>query len=513
MIPIETNFEIQTKTLLQEVYHIITTFQQTKQNKKTMLIIPEGFKKSFLSLVDKVNLSLMNDKDNFYGYFLFQMTRELSFDLASPTAVNFKGASYVIYFNPLLFLNLSLKQMETTIKHEILHIVSLHLIRAKEMKGTHSTLAINMAMDIVVNKYLEYLPPYATTLEWVNLHYDLNLEAYQPFEYYVNQLQIALNLLEEEKSAPIDDTQNEDTQKENTDSDNSTFKSDYTTNGKTNRNNSLGNHKHNISDNDIIKNTLETEYSAAKTHDFWEVSSDMDDKTLQEFTEKAILLSQKGSIPSYLQNMISTLYDKKEELPWNLYLKRLMGTVESSRKKTITRRNRRQPDRLDLRGELRSHKAKIVVAFDISGSIAEDEFKQALKEVLSIVKNYSHEITILECDDQIRRVYKAKSVNDLNYRINTKGSTNFNPVFEYANQKEVNLLVYFTDGKGEEKLHTIPRGYPVLWVLSGKGEELSLKEPYGAVKKLSHMKVKEDILDATDVTWGGYSMNYQEKML
>ena len=33
--------------------------------------------------------------------------------------------------------------------------------------------------------------------------------------------------------------------------------------------------------------------------------------------------------------------NSKGEIPWNLYLKKLMGTVESNKKKTITRRNRR----------------------------------------------------------------------------------------------------------------------------------------------------------------------------
>ena len=150
--------------------------------------------------------------------------------------------------------------------------------------------------------------------------------------------------------------------------------------------------------------------------------------------------------------MISSLKNSKGELPWNLYLKRLMGTVESNKKKTITRRNRRQPNRLDLRGELRGHKAKIVVALDISGSISDEEFKQAIKEVLSIVKNYNHEITIIECDNEIRRVYKVKSVKDIKDRINIRGGTKFTPVFEYANNKKINLLVYFTDGKGEDKL-------------------------------------------------------------
>jgi predicted metal-dependent peptidase len=97
--------------------------------------------------------------------------------------------------------------------------------------------------------------------------------------------------------------------------------------------------------------------------------------------------------------------------------------------------------------------------------------------------------------------------------MNTKGSTKFSPVFEYANQNQVNLLIYFTDGKGEEKLRVTPKGYKVLWVISGRGEDLSVKEPYGAVKKLRNVKQTNTLLDTGDVERGGFSMNNQEGIL
>jgi len=263
---------------------------------------------------------------------------------------------------------------------------------------------------------------------------------------------------------------------------------------------------------ETIKN-IENEFSPEKTHDIWEDSDDIDKQALKEFTEKFIDNSQKGINPAYLEDMISILKNSKGELPWNLYLNRLMGTIESNKKKTITRRNRRQPNRLDLRGELRSHKAEIVVAIDISGSISDEEFKQAIKEVLNIVKNYNHEITIIECDNEIRRVYKVKSAKDVKDRISNGRGTKFTPVFDYANNKNINLLVYFTDGKGENKLQVIPRGYKVLWVISKRGDDISLKESYGAVKKLSKVKSKGDRIDMGDVRNDGYSMNSQAPIL
>ena len=156
----KTNFEIQKEELYKKAEEIIDTYALAKanhKNEKFEIDIPQSFKNEFFKLVDKVNLSIMEDKDNFYGYFLIQMGRDIRFDVSSPTAVNFKGAKYVIYFNPIIFLSLNMKQMETTIKHEILHILSLHLLRGRELKNKYSKLAINIAMDVVVNQYLNLI--------------------------------------------------------------------------------------------------------------------------------------------------------------------------------------------------------------------------------------------------------------------------------------------------------------------------------------------------------------------
>ena len=465
-----TYFEKERKYLYGKAMEVVNATEMLKayrKGEKYEVTMEEEYNREFFALVDKVNLSLMEDKDNFYGYFLFQMEKIIRFDMTSATSISFKGAKYVIYFNPIIFLELNIKQMETTIKHEILHIVSQHLIRGKDLKDKYTTLAINMAMDVVVNQYLNYLPPYAITLEYINVKYNLNLDHYKTFEYYLEKIQTELDLQEEDdEGEEIDSNEN-----------------------------------------------VAVEFDIEKTHDSWNESDEIDEKTLKEFTEKIADNSQKGSIPNYLEGMIKSLKSNKGELPWNLYLKKLMGTVEANKKKTITRRNRRQPNRLDLRGELRGHRAEIAVAIDISGSISDEEFKQAIKEVLSIVKNYNQEITIIECDKEIRRTYKVKSVKDVKDRIATGGGTEFSPVFQYANNKNINLLVYFTDGKGEERLKVAPKGYNILWVISGRGDNLSLIKPYGAVKKLSRVEVKEEIIDISDIRIDGYSMNNQQPIL
>ncbi|MFR7364253.1 MAG: VWA-like domain-containing protein [Terrisporobacter sp.] len=463
-------FEKQTKELYDRAIKIVDITQMLKSNKKGEkfdISTDENFKKDFFSLVDKVNLSLMEDKENFYGYFLFQMGREIRFDITSATSINFKDAKYVMYFNPIIFLELNMEQMQSTIKHEILHVLSQHLIRLKDFKDKYSTLALNLAMDVVVNQCLDCLCPYSITLEYINNKYNLNLEKFKTFEYYLEKIQTELDLQEENDEGEIVDN----------------------------------------------NENVAVDFDAEKTHDIWEECIEIDEKTLRDFTEKFADNAKKGSVPTYIENMIKSLKNSKGELPWNLYLKKLMGTIEANKKKTITRRNRRQPNRLDLRGELRGHKAEIAVAIDISGSISDEEFKQAIKEVLTIVKSHNQEITIIECDKEIKRTYKVKSPKDIKERIASGGGTKFLPVFEYANNKKINLLIYFTDGKGEEKLEIKPRGYKTLWVISGRGEKLSLQEPFGVVKKLSKVEIKQDVIDMSDVRSDGYSMNNQAPIL
>ena len=72
----ETHIASEATLLYQKACIIIDAYLKESQD-DAPLQIPEEFKKEFFSLVDKVNLSLMEDTDNFYGYFFFQMGKEI----------------------------------------------------------------------------------------------------------------------------------------------------------------------------------------------------------------------------------------------------------------------------------------------------------------------------------------------------------------------------------------------------------------------------------------------------
>ncbi len=441
----------------------------TEEREQVDQKLPKEFVHDFFHFISKISASFLSDTDNFYGYFFFQMGKEIRLNMGSATGVNFKGSRYVMYFNPFIFLPLTTEQMANSMRHEILHIVFQHLERARDLRNHYSKLALNLAMDIVVNTYLTPMPDDAATLDWVNLQYRLYMKPFGTLEDYVEEIQKALD--QRQKKTTIMDPDNTAT-------------------------------------TDIL-----TKFDPLRTHDIWNESDDIDAQLLGQFTEKYMDAASHGQIADYLENAIDTLRAKNHTLPWNIYLKRLAGTVANGNKKTTARRNRRQPERLDIRGELRNYKAKIVIALDISGSISDDEFRQAMDEVFSIVRSYKTEITVVQCDDQIRRMYKVRSAKDLQPRPKGRGGTSFAPVIEYCNTHRTDLLLYFTDGQGEEKLRTTPGGYKILWLIGGNGTDLSLEKPYGMVKKLHPIEQQTAAAEFFFIERGGFSMNHQEDIM
>ena len=134
---------------------------------------------------------------------------------------------------------------------------------------------------------------------------------------------------------------------------------------------------------------------------------------------------------------------------------------------------------------------EVIVALDISASMSEQEFSKILVEVLEITRTRTNKITLIECDNEIRRVYEIKSKNDIKKRSFKNGSTKFSPVFKYIRDNNLrnHVVVYFTDGVGEKELEYKPFKKNTIWVLTGD-EDLSLNDPYGEIKKIETNAVK-----------------------
>ncbi len=423
------DFEEKRQQLLKEAYALE---ERVKFN--------DSFKRSFFELVEHVILYLLQTQDVFFGQFMLRVRRDINVNLTVPIATIPDMENFNMYFNPVLFLNCSKREMAALFKHEIYHIMNSHFQREKKLKNRFSKEAINVALDISINQYIKDLPGFSKRLNAINMEYNLSLEENRSIEEYAEEIYKSIKSRIKESKVNKDDDSKYD-------------------------------------------------IDMSKAHDLWE-DIQISEEDINNLTKKTAISAYTKNTPQGLEEIILA-YREKAEIPWQVVLKNILPTVKSGYKKTITRRDRRQPDRLDLRGRLPKNETELIVAIDISASINDNDMHKILMEILSITSNTKNKIIILECDNKVRNVYELKNEKDIRKRSKNNGSTEFTPVFQYINDNNLrnSVLIYFTDGVGEKELSVKPINKRIIWVISGN-EELSLKQAYGEIKRIN-TEVKE----------------------
>lgn len=423
--------------------------------------LSDNFRKDFFKLVESLIIKLYEKESGFFGQFLVQVRRDIDFNINWPISTVPGKGEFIMSFNPRTFLDNSQVEMEALLKHEIYHIMMNHYERANILKDKYSKLAISIAMDISINQYIKDLPPYCRRLYDINAEFELELDEDMTMEAYADKIESVIKL-RAKKNKPI------------------------------------------ISkDASVIKDGIEQE----SAHDAWESAGFNLDST-KALTRKVAINAFKGGAPEDIAKAMD-LMKEKGEISWQEILRSLISNTKRGYRKTITRKDRRMPNRLDLRGRLANHIPKILVAIDISASMTDAEVEKIIVEILSMAKAKDAEITVLECDDEIRRVYDLKTPKDMKPRSKKNGSTKFSPVFRYIKDNNLReyILVYFTDGVGEKELETKPINTKTIWVLTDKDEELSLEKPFGIIKRLDRKEIEKvesslDILRENINYWG-----------
>lgn len=403
---------------------------QTKED------LNSDFKKEFFYLVENVVIDMLEKEDAFFGQFMIKIKRDIRLDITWPLATVPKLDGFTMYFNPILFLMCNKNEMGALFKHEIYHIMYAHYDREKALKNKYTKLAVNLALDISINQFIKNLPMNAHRIDTVAIEYEVKLNEDMVCEIYAEKIERAIKKKEK--------------------------------------------HIINNEKDDSICSVIDL----SKAHDIWS-EAQLNKDFLKDLTKKTAINAFKGKGPKDIEAIINA-YTERPEISWKDLLKKLLPSLRAGQKKTVTRRNRRQPDRLELRGTLPNNVPEILVAIDISASMSDAEVYKIMIEILDITKTRSNKITVIECDKEVRRVYEIKSKNDIKKRLTNTGATLFTPVFEYIKKNNLrnHVLIYFTDGVGEEELKVKPVNANTIWVLTGD-YNLSLRKPYGEVRRIN----------------------------
>ena len=440
----------------------------------------------FLDLLELIKLFLISERDSYYGYFLMNLQFSVNFCSDSIAGIKLNTFPPVFESNPLLLCKFSLKETIYVVCHEIDHIVLNHpaeMVKANPSGDEQTFYEFNLAADAAVNdrinhEILSEHHGFMTAPEGVitsvvlrkmyNLGYVANMENYAYYFNLIKGKDRSGNSLSSPQNGQqsIMDSQNK---KDGQDAEN----------GKGGKSGKEGQNN---------KGEIVTAKNCDKITDHdWDVQGDAEDITaaVREFVNAAVGMMNdetRGMMPGYFLSDVETI-NKPPVLSWQAILKKYVGTITAGKKKTRTRLNRRQPERFDLSGTVDDKVLKIVVAIDTSASVNDKMIAEIFNEIFAILAKRRHEITVIECDAAVRRVYKARTPADIQKKVAGRGGTCFTPAIEYINADKYfrdALLIYFTDGYGEDKIPK-PRTYRNMWVVIGNKKHLSLDEPYGTV--------------------------------
>jgi predicted metal-dependent peptidase len=177
----------------------------------------------------------------------------------------------------------------------------------------------------------------------------------------------------------------------------------------------------------------------------------------------------KGNLPGGIERWLKELRDS--QVDWRQIFQNFIGTVMSKTEYNWYPCNRRFiADGFCLPSLYDKKIGQIVVAFDTSGSIGQRELNQFITE-LKTIQRFVSEIICISCDAEVHTVVSLSDVDSVKKFVpKGGGGTDFRPVFNYIQKKNINpeVLIYITDGFG-----TYPERapfYPVLWVLTPNHE-------------------------------------------
>jgi predicted metal-dependent peptidase len=419
----------------------------------------------------------------FFANMLIGMKRE--FTTKVPTLGGSVTDTVNLYVNPHFFASLNIEQQAEILCHEVLHVVNAHMVRFRDLEpttfqnvdangqpikktlGEHvedmmNASTLNQAADYAINEFLPGLPkkfnmfssdgemivePDEIMDEKGNL--TANPNAGKPIEAepcLVDNLKKKFPNIEKHKHLEYYyEVLKEERQKQ---------KQQGNQGGQGNPGGKSG------------KGQGKGNQCVIDDHSMWNEGDAQDSEymleKIKQTVQKAVEATggrEAGKIPGEVLEAIERLNYKAKD--WKSDLQKFVARtaeilIESSRKT----RNRRYG--ILYPGTKVFPKMHLACAIDTSGSMPTEALCQIWAELDRIHKN-GVEITVIEADCQIHRVYKFDPKVPAN--VAGRGGTAYQPALDKAAELDVDGLIYFGDMDSADRPKK-PK-YPVLWAIYG----------------------------------------------
>lgn len=194
-----------------------------------------------------------------------------------------------------------------------------------------------------------------------------------------------------------------------------------------------------------------------------------DDSDTQEIMRKVVAASiaqqtesAHGSLPGELAALIDNFLNPR--LPWTTILRKYMTSISKDDQSWV-RPNRRFADSVYMPIKRGDSIGKIAWAFDVSGSVTDEQFARFISETRMVQNTMNpKKTTILTFDTCIQDEYVLSEGEQIHsFEFHGRGGTDLEPVFEYFSDKEKpDVLIVFSDLYCPQITERPP--YNVIWI-------------------------------------------------
>ncbi len=380
----------------------------------------------FDNTFDEAFMSMMSDPKyidlSFYSFVISKMRVEMTTKV--PTAgAGFYNNVYNLLVNLEFFDTLTKEERMAVLVHECQHVILQHIFR----KGERDHTLFNCACDIAINQKIKNIPKTGMFPETFSFPKNLTSEHYYQL------------LKEEQKSQEKEKQEYQDSCEDGEGSE-----GDGEGDGKDSEG-SEGQWKPKSGHPDLTSGDELT----LDDHGKWsEMDSDDEElarntmeKILGDAMEKAI-----GNTPQDIQDMLK-LWKKEPKLSWKKILKKIVSSKKGANTRTIKRRDRRLPNRHDIKGKKVFYDTpEIVVGVDVSGSMSDEEIFKGLVEINAVAKMTHSNLKLVQIDTNIKGLEEFQEKQKTFVRKG-QGGTDMSSMIRFLLDEKINydVLVMISD--------------------------------------------------------------------
>ena len=360
--------------------------KETKENQSTQSLSRTSLD---IVLANMFSNAKYNTTYVFYGYMISMCSIVLE-KMEAPAAISFHLDHYKLHINPELFDQFTLEQQLFILQHEMHHILNGHVFRKEDRDHQ----AFNYATDCAINQLgdTNHMPQ------------GLIVPANFP-----SKKKVPDNLSAEQYYELIDKDQ-------------------------------------------LPPEDPQSSTGQGGGHDKWDESEgdeDLQKDITKNMIEKAIEQTQAtgiGSLPSNISDYLN-LFSRKAQLDWKKVLRKITGNKKVNSRKTIMRRDRRNPSFEHIKGKTKDRMFDLLVIGDESGSVNNQELSEAIGEIIHICDVTKASLDYIAIDTDAHAPIKLKR-SQRSFTRQACGGTNLNPALDMATKHGIkwNAAVIITDG-------------------------------------------------------------------